>query len=153
MAKSNLEIVITAVDKASKTIDKVSNSLVGKLGKGVIAGAAVGLGAAAAGMGAVGFAAVKLAKDAAPLQGVQDAFEGITEAAGTSADEMLDALKKGSAGMVANRDLMMSFSRYGLYDGLPGYGSWSFKSHDIGQLGYSSSTIRGNRTGSGDVWH
>lgn len=111
MAKSNLEIVITAVDKASKTIDKVSNSLVGKLGKGVIAGAAVGLGAAAAGMGAVGFAAVKLAKDAAPLQGVQDAFEGITEAAGTSADEMLAALKKSSAGMVTNRDLMTSFNK------------------------------------------
>jgi hypothetical protein len=111
MAKSNLEIVITAVDKASTTIDQVSNSLAGKLGKNVVAGAAIGLGAAAAGMGAVGVAAVSLAKDAAPLQGVQGAFEGITEAAGKSADEMLDALKRGSAGMVTNRDLMTSFNK------------------------------------------
>ena len=111
MAKSNLEIVITATDKASKTIDQVSGSLANKLGKGVIGAAAIGLGAAAAGIGMVGAAAIKLAKDAAPLQGVQDAFEGITEAAGTSADEMLAALKKSSSGMVTNVDLMTSFNK------------------------------------------
>lgn len=68
MAKSNLEIVITATDKASKTIDQVSGSLANKLGKGVIGAAAIGLGAAAAGIGMVGAAAIKLPKMPLPYR-------------------------------------------------------------------------------------
>lgn len=105
-----LEIIISAKDQASAAIKGVTGSLT-DLGKLTAKGLAVGLGAAAAGMAMVGGAAVKLAMDAAPLQGVQMAFEGLAESAGKGADEMLAALQKGSAGMVTNRDLMMSFNK------------------------------------------
>ena len=70
-------------------------------GIGVATGAVAGLGAALA----------KVTIDAAPVEGVSNAFAGLAESAGQGADEMLDALKRGSAGMVANRDLMMSFNQ------------------------------------------
>jgi len=70
-------------------------------GIGVATGAITGLGAALA----------KVTIDAAPVEGVSNAFAGLAESAGQGADEMLDALKRGSAGMVANRDLMMSFNQ------------------------------------------
>jgi hypothetical protein len=77
---------------------------IGKLAAGGLAaatGAAVGLGAALA----------KLAIDAAPVEGLSQAFYGLAESAGYGADEMLDALKRGSAGMVSQRDLMLSFNK------------------------------------------
>ena len=64
---------------------------------GAIAGAVVGLG--------------KLAIDAAPVEGIRDAFEGLAASAGLGGDEMLSALKKGSAGMISQRDLMLSFNK------------------------------------------
>ena len=70
-------------------------------GIGVATGAITGLGAALA----------KVTIDAAPVEGVSDAFAGLAESADQGADEMLSALKRGSAGMVANRDLMMSFNQ------------------------------------------
>ena len=70
-------------------------------GIGVATGAITGLGAALA----------KVTIDAAPVEGVSNAFAGLAESAGQGADGMLDALKRGSAGMVANRDLMMSFNQ------------------------------------------
>jgi phage-related protein len=110
VSKSELDIIIKVKDEASGAIKGLSGKL-GNIGSTVLKGAAIGLGAAAAGMGAVGAAAVSLARDAAPLKGVQDAFTGIAEASGTSMDEMLSALKEGSAGMVTNRDLMTSFNK------------------------------------------
>jgi len=77
---------------------------IGKLalgGIGVATGAVAGLGAALG----------KLAIDAAPVEGLSQAFEGLAESAGIGADEMMAALRRGSAGMVSQRDLMMSFNQ------------------------------------------
>lgn len=73
---------------------------------------------ALAGLGAVGAAAVgagigiaKLAINAAPLEAIEGAFNGLNRSIGTTGDEMLTALKKGSAGMISQRDLMLSFNK------------------------------------------
>ena len=84
---------------AGKNFQALGTAALG--GIGVATGAITGLGAALA----------KVTVDAAPVEGVSDAFAGLAESAGQGADEMLGALKRGSAGMVANRDLMMSFNQ------------------------------------------
>jgi phage-related protein len=107
---TELKVVILLEDKASKGLKAVGSSL-----KGMAAttgkAAAVGLTAVAGGLAAVGGAAIALARDAAPLQGVEDAFYGIADAAGIGGDAMKSALQEGSAGMITNRDLMMSFNK------------------------------------------
>ncbi|HUV93942.1 MAG TPA: hypothetical protein VMX14_03825 [Anaerolineae bacterium] len=65
------------------------------------------LGAAAvAGIVAIGAAAVKAAFDAMPLEGIRDAFNGITADAG----ETMQALREGSLGMVKDAELMASYN-------------------------------------------
>lgn len=71
------------------------------LGLGAAGGAAAGLGAALGG----------LAADAAPLETVRDSFGSLAEDAGSSQEEMLGALEKGSSGMIAQRDLMLQFNK------------------------------------------
>ena len=119
MGKSRelVEIVISAVDKASKKFLGISGALrkIAKIGSGpaalgLAAVAAGGLGAAA-GIAAVGGAMAKLAYDAIPLQGIQSAFDGIAKSAGTSGDAMRAALRKGASGMVTDRELMKSFNK------------------------------------------
>lgn len=106
MAKRTMALALVGKDEASGTFDKVGGS-VASLGK-VIGGLAV---AGVAAVGAIGAGLAKLAIDAAPLEGIAGAFEGITESIGVGTDEMLAALKKGSAGMITNRDLMLSFNK------------------------------------------
>jgi phage-related protein len=103
--KNTIEIVIKGEDRASGVLKKIGGA-VGTLGKAAM----YGLGALAAAGGVAGAAMAKLAIDAAPLEGIEKAFEGIAEASGKSADEMLRALEKGSAGMIAQRDLMKSYN-------------------------------------------
>ena len=71
----------------------------------------VGVGAAAAGIvGAVGAAAGALgalAVEALPLEGIADAFAGVSG----NAEGMLAALREGSAGMVRDIDLMKSYNQ------------------------------------------
>jgi len=106
MPRTNtIEIVIKGEDRASGVLKKIGGA-VGTLGKAAM----YGLGALAAAGGVAGAAMAKLAIDAAPLEGIEKAFEGIAEASGKSADEMLRALEKGSAGMIAQRDLMKSYN-------------------------------------------
>lgn len=107
---SEVSIVISAKDQASKVIGGIGGSLT-KVGKLAATGIAVGIGAAATAVGALGAAAAKLAIDAAPIKGVQDAFNGLADAAGVGGEAMLRALQKGSAGMVTNTDLMKSFNK------------------------------------------
>jgi len=109
----SLRIVVDADDRASRTLTGLRGTLaelgghfqtlgtVALGGLGALAGAAAGAGAAIA----------KLAVDAAPLESVRGAFVGLAESAGVGADEMLAALERGSAGMVSQRDLMLSFNR------------------------------------------
>lgn len=84
---------------AGKSFQALGTAALG--GIGVATGAITGLGAALA----------KITVDAAPVEGLSQAFDGLAESSGRGADEMLAALKKGSAGMVSNRDLMMSFNQ------------------------------------------
>ena len=104
--KNTIEIIITATDKASGVLRGMTGN-VQKLGGIALGGvAAVGGAAAAAAAGIT-----KLAMDAAPLESVTNAFDGLAQSAGVSGDAMLEALQKGSKGMIANRDLMLSFNK------------------------------------------
>jgi hypothetical protein len=53
----------------------------------------------------------KITIDAAPVEGLSNAFDGLAASADQGSDELLDALQRGSAGMIAQRDLMMSFNK------------------------------------------
>ena len=108
--QTKLEILLLAKDEASGKIKGVTKSL-GTLGGTVAKGAAIGLGAAAIGLGAVGAGALKLARDAAPIKGIQDSFIALGESAEFSSDKMLSSLQDSSAGMVTNTDLMTSFNK------------------------------------------
>ena len=73
--------------------------------------ALAGIGVATTAVAGLATALAKVTIDAAPVEGIQAAFEGIADSAGISGDEMLDALQKGSSGMIAQRDLMVSFNK------------------------------------------
>lgn len=105
-AQRTIEITINAVNKASPALDGVGSSLQ-NLGKAALAGV-TGVATATAAVGAV---LAKLAVDAAPIEGISKAFEGLADSAGVGTDDMLAALKRGSAGMITNRDLMVSFNK------------------------------------------
>lgn len=105
MADFKVQIKVIAQDMASKALGGISRNL-----QGVGLAAAAGLGGVAA-MGAGAAAGmVKLAADAAPVAGLKGAFEGLAESSGQSGDALMDALKRGSAGMVAQRDLMETYN-------------------------------------------
>lgn len=95
-ARSN---VGRAVDSIAANVQQVGKAAL--VGVGIVGSAAAG---AAVGLG-------KLAIDAAPVEGLQRAFEGLATASGSSMDEMLSALQRGSMGMVSQRDLMMSYNQ------------------------------------------
>jgi len=92
--------------KVSGALKKLAGGLrtvgVGALGVG---GAAIG---AIAGIGA---AIAKITIDAAPVEGIAAAFDGLADSAGIGGDTMLEALQKGSSGMISQRDLMLSFNK------------------------------------------
>ena len=124
---ATVEIIIEAENRASRTLkevreemgglsrlsDGLSGALRGAVGNiqtlGVVAVGAVG--AATAGVGALGAALGKVAFDAMPVEALRSAFEGLAEAAGSSADEMLAVFEEATGGMVAQRDVMMSFNK------------------------------------------
>lgn len=80
---------------------------VGKLG----AVALTGIGAGVTALGGVVAGIGKLAIDAAPVEGLTKAFEGLLSEAGASAPEVLRAFKTLSGGAVASRDAMESFNK------------------------------------------
>jgi len=101
-----LSILVDATTKsATKGLGKLGKALGGVATAGAVVGTAVVAAAALA-----GGAMIKLAIDAAPMEGIEKAFEGIAEASGESADVMLEALQKGSAGMITQRDLMSKYN-------------------------------------------
>ena len=79
-----------------------TGSILGTLGK---VGLAVGAGIVGVGAGAAVMFG-KMAADAAPLEGIQNAFQGVAG----DADAMLAALRSGSAGMVADANLMRTYN-------------------------------------------
>lgn len=70
-----------------------------------------GIGVATTAVAGLTGALASIAVDAAPVENISDAFEGLAESADTGADQMLAALERGSSGMIAQRDLMMSFNQ------------------------------------------
>ena len=84
-------------DKVSSAIQGIAGNITKILAGAAVAGAAAVTGALA-GLG-------KLAIDAAPVQGLKDAFGGLAISSGSSMDVMLAALQKGSSGMISQRDL------------------------------------------------
>jgi len=121
MADAKLNIIISAKDQTKGVFGKMGKSLQ-KLGKVAVAG----IGVATASVAALGVGIYKLAEDAASLEGIEQAFDGITEASGKSADAVLAAMREGSAGMITNRDMMESYNKAAqlvgdsLTDQLPG---------------------------------
>lgn len=73
--------------------------------------ALAGIGTAAGAVTGVAAGLTKLAVSAAPVESISAAFDGLATSAGVGGDAMLDALQKGSAGMVSQRDLMMQFNQ------------------------------------------
>lgn len=70
-----------------------------------------GILAAVVAVAGLGAALAKITIDAAPVEGIRSAFEGLAESSGRGADEMVAALERGSNGMVAQRDLMLSYNK------------------------------------------
>jgi len=115
-SKAELELILSLTDEVSKTARGIKGDLrdvgkssasvqsvikdLGKVGIAAFAGAAGAVTALGAGMG-------KLAIDALPIQGVRDAFQGLTG----DADAALAKLREGSLGMVKDADLMMSYNQ------------------------------------------
>jgi xanthosine utilization system XapX-like protein len=106
MATARLDILINTKDQSSGALGSITGNLQ-KLGTVAIAG----FGAVAAGAVAAGAGLTKLAIDAAPIQGISDAFAGFTADMEGGADGMLASLQKASGGMVAMEDLMLSFNK------------------------------------------
>lgn len=104
-ARNVIEIVITAQDQASGVLES-SDSLLGKIGKTAAIGAAAVVGAATA----IGGGMFELAREAAPIEGVQKAFDGLVNSMGKNTKDMLKSLSDGSKGMITNTDLMKSFN-------------------------------------------
>lgn len=105
------------LDKLEKDMagakSKVQSAISGlqKVGTVALTGIAAGATAAVAAGAAAIAAAAKWTIDAAPVEGLSQAFDGLAESAGVGADDMLAALQRGSAGMIAQRDLMQSFNK------------------------------------------
>ncbi|MBN1250100.1 MAG: hypothetical protein JXC32_20715 [Anaerolineae bacterium] len=95
------------VDSAVKRIASGAVSNLQTIGTGALAGIGVAAGAVA-GLGA---ALGKITIDAAPVEGIRDAFDGLAQSAGVGGDAMIQALQEGSAGMISQRDLMLSFNK------------------------------------------
>jgi len=123
---ANLQIVISALNKASGDLNKVKKDIEGlgtagktadgglkALGDGLSAVWTVGLSAAAAIAATAG--AVKLLTDAAQegaaFQRIEEASGSLAESMGTDMDEILSSLQSASLGMVSDFDLMQSASR------------------------------------------
>jgi len=108
--RATLDKLDSDLEGARTKVGRVIDGIVGNIQK--VGGVALGIGGAAvAGIGAIGATVGKLAIDAAPVEGLAAAFDGLAESAGVGTADMLAALKEGSAGMIANRDLMMSFNQ------------------------------------------
>ena len=95
-----------ARSKIGAAVDAIGANL-HTIGTAALAGIGAAVGILTAGIVGIG----KLTIDAAPIEGVQIAFEGLAESAGSSGDAMLAALQKGSSGMIANSELMKSYNQ------------------------------------------
>ncbi|MHB9139335.1 MAG: hypothetical protein ACYC4Q_08030 [Victivallaceae bacterium] len=106
MAKKNeIQIIITAVDKASGVLKKTGLSLEGLGQAGLIAGGAIA--AVAAGVGLV---ALNLAKDAAKVDRTRKTWDNLAKSYGEAGGN-IESLREATRGMVNDADLMYSSSK------------------------------------------
>jgi hypothetical protein len=105
VASRVINIKVTATDKASGVLRNIGGGF-SDLGKM----AAVGGLAVAGAVAGVGAGLIKLAVDAAPMEGISRAFGGLTKDFEGGSAAMLKALQDGSMGMVTQMDLMKSFN-------------------------------------------
>jgi len=102
------------LSKAHGTVDGAVGKMARLVGKGFKAAgvaAVAGIGVATTAVAGLATTLGKLAIDAAPVEGIASAFDGLAESAGYGSGEMLAALQRGSAGMISQRDLMLSFNK------------------------------------------
>lgn len=117
MADYSLKILVEAEDRASSALGRVHQALgdlmhpVRQLSTVAFAGLTSGLATLGSAATAAGTTLTKLAIDAAPLQSISEAFAANVARMGKSSDEMLAALQRSSAGMVSQRDLMLTLNR------------------------------------------
>lgn len=99
---------IKSAENDLKSLDSAAGGLSGALGAlGTVAGVAgiVGIGIAAGG------AAVELARSSAEAARTRTAFDNLAADAGESGNQMLEAMRRASGGMVSNADLVASANR------------------------------------------
>jgi phage-related protein len=106
-SRNSIEFTIQAEDKTKAATDSASR---GFLNLGTVVSTALGHLAYDA-IKSMGSAVVDMVKDAAKLEGIEAAFEGIAKSAGKSSTELLKAFKKGSAGMISNEDAMLAYNK------------------------------------------
>jgi hypothetical protein len=102
------------LSRAHGTVGSAMGKMTRLAGKGFAlmgTAAVAGIGVATAATAGLAATLGKLAIDAAPVEGIASAFDGLAESAGYGSDKMLKALQRGSAGMVSQRDLMLSFNK------------------------------------------
>jgi len=106
VAKSILEVIITAKDQASGTLKGLGDVL-GGVGKfaGIAGGAVLGAGVA------VGTGAFKMAQSAAPVEQVRKTFNNLANSINEDAGEMLSSLQAATRGMVSDAELMQASNR------------------------------------------
>ncbi|HUW09716.1 MAG TPA: hypothetical protein VM537_08295 [Anaerolineae bacterium] len=102
--------VRATMDQLDKDLSQVHNKVESSLARTAAKVAKIGLGLAIGGItagAAAAAGALKLAVDALPLQGISNAFAGITG----NAEGMISKLREGSLGLVKDADLMKSYNQ------------------------------------------
>jgi len=112
--RATLEKLDGDLDQARGKVDSAVSRMVASAGANFQKLGTVALGGiSAATMAVVGLGAAlaKITIDAAPVEGIAAAFDGLAKSAGVGTDEMLAAMERGSSGMISQRDLMTSFNK------------------------------------------
>lgn len=109
MADKNVEIILSAKDKAGRVIKEVSRDL-NKFGVNT-KNLKRGLLAITATMAGVTVAMGKFAKEASSALSIEESFNRLSKQAGVAGDDIISKLKEVSAGTVNNADLMLSANR------------------------------------------
>lgn len=106
MPRYVLEIVAEGKDKASDALGRVAGSL-GRMGE-IAGGMLMARGIQA--IGALGAELANMPARAAEIEGISTAFAGMADQVAGGSDRMLEALEKGSLGMIDQTELMKQFN-------------------------------------------
>lgn len=126
MAGNAVQIIIQAVDKASKEIDGIKKSMgdldktaggseksisgIGSSLKGMVGTLSIAAGAVAS-FGMAAKQAFELGKEGASLLRLEEASGNLAASLGSNMDEVVSAVSKASLGMVSEMDIMQASSR------------------------------------------